>query len=362
MQKRIDADANYLMDEWNRMPADKNPYRFCGAAQQLLACYDLLNENTKKRTLNWVKKTLEWYFTKDHASGRKYYYLDENFNFYTIYGHGDPRDIDCLFGMVFACVGQYVKQSNDIEFMKTYYPRYYRMFYSYFNQVIDPMTGNTFCQPNGKQNWISDTIEAYIGLNYVVRYARRLKKKEWVDAARINAIYRCAAIGQLYGWEIARSIPGFEEYYLDPTYELSSARCVHTWEGWRPLPYRREEPDSFWEMAASLWPISPEICLLYKDIEYSHGLKKLFEAYERHWPQWYKVGKMWSESKDDKDVGGGCKANALIAVIAFFDMKSQETLYNCYQLANKHKEFCDEYKWNVWKEFPLAMILRMGKR
>lgn len=362
MQKRIDADANNLMNEWNRVPADENPYLFCGVAQQLLACYPLLNGCTRKRALDWVRKTLEWYFINDHPSGRKYYYLDENFNFYTLYGHGDPRDVDCLLGMVFACVGQYVRHSNDIEFMKAYYPRYYNMFYSYFNQVIDPITGNTFCQPNGKLNWVSDTLEAYIGLNYIVRHARRLKKKDWVDSVRINAIYRCAAIGQLYGWDIARSIPGFEDYYLDPTYELSSVRCVHTWEGWQPLPYRREEPDSFWEIAASLWPISPEICLLYKDIEYSHGLNKLFLSCQRYWPQWYKLGKMWRGTKDAKDVGGGFKANALIAMLAFFDMESQEVLFNWYQLANKHEEFCDKYKWNTWKEFPLAMILRMGKR
>ena len=69
IQGRMNAEANYLMDIWRKVPADDNPYKFCGIAQQLLTCYSLLDKSTQKRALDWVKKTLEWYFTADHPSG-----------------------------------------------------------------------------------------------------------------------------------------------------------------------------------------------------------------------------------------------------------------------------------------------------
>ena len=362
IQRRINAEANYLMDIWRKVPADDNPYKFCGIAQQLLTCYLLLDKSTQKRALDWVKKTLEWYFTADHPSGRKYYYLDENFDFYYLCGHYEPHDIDCLLGMVFACTGEYVRYSQDIDFVKKYYPRYYRMFDSYFNHVIDPMTGNAFAQPDGKLNWVSDTLETYIGLNYIVRHARMLGKREWVNAAKINAIFRCAAIGQLYGWQIAQSIPGFKEYNLDPTYDLYGVRCVHICDGWWPLIHRTKESEAFWDMVASLWPISPEICILYQDIRYSQGLDKLFKAYQHYWPQWYRYGKKWKGAKGKQNVGGGFRANALIALLAFFKLKSQKTLYKWYRSANPDQKMDDKFQWDGWKEFPLAMILRMGKR
>ncbi|MBU4444939.1 hypothetical protein KJ656_07645 [bacterium] len=362
IQKRIDKEANKLMAEWNNIPADDNPYKFCGVAQQLLASYPLLNKTTQIKALAWVKNTIEWYFTNDHYNGNRYYYFDENFNFFTIYGHGDPRDIDCLFGMVFACIGQYVRHSKDFNFLKTYYSKYYRMFDSYFNQVIDPMTGNTFCQPDGKLNWISDTLEAYIGLNYVVKHANILNKDDLDEASKISAIYRCAAIGQLYGWEIAKSIPGYKEYNLDPNYNLKSSRCLHTWEGFKPLPYRREEQNAFWEMAASLWPISPELCILYRDIEYSDGLKKLLEAYETNWPHWYERETIWEGNLNKDDYGGGFKANALITMLAFFNMKSQEELWSMFKSANRLFEREEDFKWDTWKEFTLSMIINMTKK
>jgi len=336
------------LEEVQELPKFESSYAFFTLAQQMLACHSLLKEDIKKKLTSWTRKNLEYIFENK--------WVEEDFyGFSYPEGHWIPFDIDCYYGNIFLCITHYVEASDDIGFVKNIFPKIKKML-NYFKISLDPMTSNGFSGPDRHINWISDTLETVAGLFGIARIARFIGDDIWKTIVGYAVIYRCGAVGLLFGREIYNATPGLptkESWLFDHwdcrqtmlnwfDYPLACAIAVDATRGFIPLAYEK----SFWHLYLPFWPLCPELCLLHLNLNWEEKFLVYFRKLEENWPEW--------RISPEATFAHGAP---FLIFIALYKYESREEVLKQYlqgESVHKTRPFLEFVRW---KHFIMACLL-----